>query len=423
MLVVQDGRWKTVYNIFLFIASATLSWIFIYKLIPAVEFKTFYNAASTLTTGHSPYPTPGQGVISKGHAFVYPITTLIYFLPYSFLPFKVALALWRASELLFLLGGVVLLKGRIGVAASALIVLSSFALTAFQVASIEPLLLLLLAVAWRFRDNTVASASTLALAISAKLFLLPLLLWLVLTRKYKALALTAAMLLGLIVPTVGFVPSVHRYYQILQLLSRHESANGLSIVSTLYLALHSFTAAFWITAALAVTFAGIVTFLYCSKIITETQLFCSIIIWSLLESPITWSHYYLLAIVPILLVFDNVIFVTSIYAGLSWLLTQPDQVSVQAVPVAILSIAFLTVLLSSPAQIESVKNSLRTWPARLRTPRIVTYTSIISTGTLVALCAVFDTRLLPSVSFDACAATLYAAMWKKFSKHPSTTPS
>ena len=416
MFVNRNERWKTAYDVCLFIATATLSWVLIYRLIPAVEFKTFYNAASTLMSGHSPYPTPGRGEISSGHAFVYPVTTLIYFIPYSFLPFKVALAVWRVSELLFLLSGVVLLKGRIGVTASTLIVVSSFALTAFQVASIEPLLLLLLVIAWRFKNNTVVSALALALAIGAKLFLLPLLLWLVLAKKYKSLILTATLLLGLTLPTAAFVPSIHRYYKILQLLSRHESSSGLSIVSSLYLTLHSFTAAFWITAALSMAFAAVATYLYRSQLITEKQLFGGIVIWSLLESPITWSHYYLLTIVPILLLFDDVISVTAIFAGLSWLLTQPDQVSVFAIPVGVISATFLAALLSTPMERNRFYYLIRSWKKSLKAPSFATYTVIIGASILLIVSALFARHLLPSLSFDLTTSILYTFIWKRFSR-------
>ena len=415
MRLIRSFRYATAYDALILIIITISSWILVYNLIPAVEFKTFYHAAQAVTMGRSPYPIPGKGTIRQGHAFVYPVTTLIYFLPYSFLPFKAALPLWRVTELLFLLGGIVLLKGRLGIAISAIVAVSSFALTALQVASIEPLLLLLLAISWRFRENTFISTIALALAISAKLFLLPILLWLVLTKRYKSFIISGTLIVALILPTMDFMPSVQRYYEILHLLSNHESASGLSIVSTLYLVLHSLTAAFWTTVALAIVFAVLTAYYYFHrpKWCTEEYLLGAMIIWSLIESPITWSHYYVLAVVPILLVFEEPLFATAIFAAMSWLLTQPDQISIRVLPIALLAIGILVTLLNLATNGHGFQYLHEVGTRMFKKPKFSTSIFVLGGSILLLISTFLDAKTLPSLSFDLCAIAFYVLLSNK----------
>src|SRR5262249_43540775 len=88
------------------------------------------------------------------------------------------------------------------------------------------------AVAWRYRDRAWPTAASLGLAIGAKLFLWPLLVWTAATRRFRATALAFA--LGLLVTlaawaAIGF-DDITGYPALLRRLNEIQAANSYSFV-------------------------------------------------------------------------------------------------------------------------------------------------------------------------------------------------
>ena len=87
-------------------------------------------------------------------------------------------------------------------------------LSAVRLGTLTPLLVLALAILWRWRDRRWVAGGSLAVAISLKLFLWPLVVWLLLTRRFRA-ALCAAgsaatLVIGACEPTLEQQPCLER---------------------------------------------------------------------------------------------------------------------------------------------------------------------------------------------------------------------
>lgn len=162
------------------------------------DFHVFVLAGQRLLAGHSPYlPLTSSGVYG-GSAFVYPYLVGWVFAPFALLPFPVADVLFFVGSVAAVFAALVLLGVRQPAAFVAVFVAAPTIRT-LQVGAINALLLLALAVAWRWRDRWFVAGVVVAAAVVAKLFLAPFVLWLVLTRRFRAAMLAAVTSVGLVV--------------------------------------------------------------------------------------------------------------------------------------------------------------------------------------------------------------------------------
>src|SRR6266540_794192 len=147
------------------------------------DFAIFRLAGKRVLHGQSPYVSPTVELLAENDKFVYPTPFAIPFIPFALLPASVANGLFLAVSFVSILAAIWLLGVRdyrcYGIA-----LLWPPLIGAVLLGAIGPLLLLLVAAAWRFRDH-LAAAVLLALAAFAKLFLWPLPLWLLATRRYR----------------------------------------------------------------------------------------------------------------------------------------------------------------------------------------------------------------------------------------------
>ncbi len=105
-----------------------------------------------------------------------------------------------------------------------------------NVDAISPILLLGLALVWRFRDRVAPAGAALAALVVLKLFLWPLLLWFAFTRRLKTMALEShrradrrrASLLSWAV--IGF-DGLHAYPDVLRILTRLLEGKGYSLIA------------------------------------------------------------------------------------------------------------------------------------------------------------------------------------------------
>jgi hypothetical protein len=196
------------------------------------DFGIFYDAARAVVHGHSPYPAATVHALRHQNRYVYPPFAALVLAPLTVLPLSVA-------------GGAMLALSAVSIVAAlrvagvrdwrcaALALLSIAIAQGLVLGTITPVLTLALAVAWRLRDRPLGVAVALACAIAAKLFLAPVVLWLVLTRRFRAAALTAALSAGLTLGSwaaIGF-RGLSGYPHLLALLSQVEETHGYSIVA------------------------------------------------------------------------------------------------------------------------------------------------------------------------------------------------
>src|SRR5204863_2161094 len=188
-----------------------------------VDFHIFWTAGGHYLHGHSPY---GQ---SLSHAFVYPAPAALLVAPRALLAYHVAAGLYLAVSLAAVVGALWLVgvRDRRFYAAA---FLSPAVLTALTVGTITPLLLLGLAAVWRFRDHRGAAVPA-ALLIVLKLFLWPVLVWLLVTRRQRAAVEAGALSLVLTLACwawIGFA-DIGRYPSILNQLTGAEATRSYAL--------------------------------------------------------------------------------------------------------------------------------------------------------------------------------------------------
>jgi alpha-1,2-mannosyltransferase len=151
------------------------------------DLHVMWKAGHDIVTGHSPYP------------FVYPAPAAILMIPFGLLPWKAAVVAFT----LFVIGAFALMLRLLGVRdwrcyfapIAALPVLSSI-----TIGTLSTAIALGAAIAWRFRNRRWASASAVAALVVIKLFLWPLGIWLIATRRFRTAALAVVVApLGVII--------------------------------------------------------------------------------------------------------------------------------------------------------------------------------------------------------------------------------
>jgi hypothetical protein len=164
-------------------------------------------------------------------------------------------------------------------------------LAALQSGNVTIVLGFLVALAWRWRDRRWAPGLLIGAAIAVKLFLWPLLVWLLAIRRYRAAASGAVIgVVGgllLVLPFIG-LPD---YVRLLNNMSKVFGPTSYNVIGLLQLS----HAASMRNAVLASICVGLAV-LACAYVRRSLLL---ALVASLLLSPIVWTHYYVLLIVPL----------------------------------------------------------------------------------------------------------------------------
>ena len=155
---------------------------------------TVWDGGRAVLEGRPPYPSP-EGLepvpATLGSPFVYPPVILWLAVPFATLPAAVAQAVW-ALGLFAGVGVALLVLGIRDWRCIGIAMLSVPVLKGLTTGNVTLLLVPLLAAAWRGRDHRWAGAVALGLAVALKLFLWPLLVWLVATRRIRPAAVAVA---------------------------------------------------------------------------------------------------------------------------------------------------------------------------------------------------------------------------------------
>lgn len=171
-----------------------------------------------------------------------------------------------------------------------------------RLGQVNELLLLAAAIAWRWRPRAVVSGCAVATAVVAKLFLWPLGLFLILTRRWRALGVAVLAGVACLVGAwaiLGFA-GLGSYPRMLSDLSAVEGPAGISLVSL--------GAALGISHVLATLLSVLVTlgliFLAWSALRLEggeRSAFGLLVMAGLSSSSLVWPHYMALLLIPIAL--------------------------------------------------------------------------------------------------------------------------
>lgn len=207
----------------------------------AFDFQQFWQGGNDVVNGVSPYPTAAQleavrtefhpVAIQEDFRFPYPAAAAVALAPLGALGFDTAAAVWGLVLIASIFGSLMLLRvsdWRV----YALVACSQPVLSSVRLGQVTPVLLLLAACAWRWRDRRWIAGGALAAAIALKVFLWPLVVWLVATRRYAAAGIAAA-LAGLATfgawALIGF-EGLAEYPELVRRLTGVVAARSMSLV-------------------------------------------------------------------------------------------------------------------------------------------------------------------------------------------------
>ena len=271
----------------------------------------FLVAANEILAGRDPYMNPDEFKGPPQAPYAYPPVLALLVTPLAMLPEHVHDIFVPGVLFILLLiaatiGGLWLLDVR-DWRCYPIALLAPVTLEGFEYGAIGPALLLLIAVTWRYRDRVPIAAVACGGAVVLKLFLWPLLVWLVLTRRIGTAVAAAATAIGLALASwvvIGF-GGIGEYPQLLRRLADVEAENSYSVFAILRtLGVPEVAARFLVLAlgALIIALAwraareGAL-----SELERDRRSLTLILAAALVLTPILWLHYLVLLYIPIAL--------------------------------------------------------------------------------------------------------------------------
>jgi Glycosyltransferase family 87 len=268
--------------------------------VVAVDFRDGpWVAGHRLLSGLTPYVGPHSAQL-QGITFVYPAAAAILLAPFSLLSQGAA-----GTAFTFVTVAAALLTLRVldvkdwrvyGVA-----LMWPEVVSAWETANVTLLLGLAMALAWRYRDRPVVAGGLVALAISAKPFVWPLALWLVATRRYRALGFTLGLGVAINVlawAAVGF-DQISRYAALMSTLAKNQENRGYSLVAMVLNRGGDRLMAYGLLVGVTAIVAG--ACLVAGRRRGGRPAFALAIAACLVTSPMSWLHYFALLVIPLAL--------------------------------------------------------------------------------------------------------------------------
>ena len=265
------------------------------------DLDVFLGGAGKVLHGASPYAYAGD------QTFAYPPFAAWLVAPLHPLGETAAAVIWTVLSLAIVALALWLLELR-DWRCYALVGVFMFTRSAVNLGTIEPLLLLAVAAAWRWRDRLLEPAAAVGLAIVLKLFLWPLAIWLAVTRRWRSAVgavVVAVVVAGVSWAAIGFA-GIGTYPGVLRRLADAESTSSYSVVALGVRAHLPLLAARIISVLVALALLGAAAWVARDErrdardrdIATLTLCLAA----ALAASPIVWVHYFLLLLVPLVLI-------------------------------------------------------------------------------------------------------------------------
>lgn len=275
-----------------------------------------YLAGMRILHGVTPYE-PGllnhqAAIVQAGGTLVaqtyprYPAPLLLASVPLSLLPVRLADVVFLVVSVAAILGGFRLLGVR-DRRAVAVALLACPAFSGALLGNVSPLLFLGTAAVWRWRDRVVPPGAAVAAVVAGKVFLWPLAVWMIATRRSRAFAVGCVMTAGVILAAWALIDfeDFTAYPRMLLDIAEIGGGRGCSFaallssmgVQTAYAQLAAFTVAvalLLLACRLAREPSG------------ERNAFGLTVIAALTACPVVWSHYLILLYVPIALLSPGV---------------------------------------------------------------------------------------------------------------------
>ena len=260
---------------------------------------TLWEPARAVVEGGAIYPEPTRAAIEVGNPSVYPPPFILLAVPLTLLPAHAAAWLWIALLAAAVLGALWIL----GVRDWRCFVLAATSPVVMQGlfwGNLTLLLVLPVAVAWRYRDRAIPAGLAVGTGIAAKLFLWPLLFWLVFTRRFRAAAIGVVFASALVVASwavIGF-QGFTEYPDLLRAVQDVYATRSFS-VATVAGGLGAPTS-IAVAICTAVGVALLVTAAWTARRDDgDRRAFALVIGACVLASPIVWANYAALLFVPV----------------------------------------------------------------------------------------------------------------------------
>ena len=277
----------------------------------AFDFRQFWQGGNDVVNGVSPYPEVddvkaagdefGPVRIQEVFRFPYPAGAAVALAPLGALSFGVASAIWGALLIVAILGAVWLLGVR-DWRVLAIVVSAHPVITSVRLGTLTPVLLLLAAIAWRWRDRRWVAGAALAAALSLKMFLWPLVVWFLATRRFGAAGIAAG--LGVVATVGGWAvigfEGMTSYPELLRMLTDVVETVGLSLVALGDQA--GLPSGLARTLPLLVGIPLLVSvFVVARREDGDRRAFSIAVVASIAITPIVWLHYFTLLVAPLAL--------------------------------------------------------------------------------------------------------------------------
>jgi hypothetical protein len=276
-----------------------ICWVAIRHHSFAIDFHyAFWPAGQKVLHGVTPYVATSSPLVKDGVAFVYPAPGALLFAVLALVPHALADVIFTAISLAAAIGVLWILRVR-DWRLYGLILLWPSVLSGWQTANLSLLIAFGIAAAWRLRDRPLPTGVIVGLLVSLKVFVWPLGLWLLATRRYAALGwgLAAAAVVNVFSWAVLGFNQLHAYETLASAVTKVEEKTAYTPLALVWRLGGSLTVA----QVVAVAIAG-GTAAYCVRRGRHghdaSSLLLAIAV-SLLATPIVWRHYFALFLVPL----------------------------------------------------------------------------------------------------------------------------
>ncbi len=349
-------------------------------LLAPFDLLTFLHAGRQVLAGHTPYDPATSPVFQAGHTFVYPAFVAWLFSPLSLLPRPAATVVFTTLSVAALILACRWL-GRPRASTAALALVASTTVISLQMGTVNAVLLLGLGVAWRSRSRSPLLAGVvLGLVASTKLFLLPVLIWPLCTRRHTTLAAAGGTVLVLLLSqsALGHI-GLWQYFSLLAKLQGNEATRSWSLsgfAQSLGLGAHAST-----DLALLIAGAAVMALWLRRDRLADAQVLSLSILICLLASPLIWSSYLVLLVAPLLLATTDDCGLAVVALG-SWVVVTPDASSAPRTAIGVA----LAVVVSVWATRRALGRRWSAWTSKPRWPRLAVMLAVlVATATLVVL--------------------------------------